>query len=61
MGVFCACFVLLFVGPCGLYVSAVLAKRLTSGLRDPAIRRRLPVIVRDWDTGFAAPGEKTPE
>jgi hypothetical protein len=50
MALFSVCFVLLFVAPCVLYFSAFLAKLFTAGLRDPVVRSKLPLVLRDWNT-----------
>jgi hypothetical protein len=55
MAFFSLCFVLLFALPCALYFAGFLAKRLTAGLRDPALRRRLPAVLRSWDDTVGPP------
>jgi hypothetical protein len=61
MALFSLFFVLLLAVPCGLYFSAFLAKLFTAGLRDPALRRRLPRVLRSWDDLLAPPAAKPPE
>jgi hypothetical protein len=46
MALFCWCFVLLVVGPCGLYVCGVLVSKILAAARDPAARQQLPLLLR---------------
>jgi hypothetical protein len=57
MALFSACFVFLFVAPCALYFFGFLAKLLTAGLRDPSLRRRVPMVLRSWDETLGPPAE----
>jgi len=60
MALFSWCFLLLFAAPCALYFAGFLAKLFTAGLRDPALRRRLPMVLRSWDDAIG-PTEDKPD
>lgn len=61
MGLFSACFVLLFAIPCALYFSGFLAKMFTAGLRDQTVRKRMPTILRPWSEIIPDSEEKKAE